>query len=195
MRRSALIALVSAGALWAFASAAKGPDDDKDRPGRGPRPHGSHARPAGSHPRPPGSLFPRLAGSVDLSELQRKHQAHLEELRARLAELRRTRQERREKRLEGLRKDYPPELLADARVRDELRVHARRMSRLRRAELVAKTELEEPRRSQVLARVKGLFEREEARHARRLAKLRSGAPSGGSAAPGSVAPAPKGSAP
>jgi hypothetical protein len=123
-------------------------------------------------------------------------------MRARMEELRQTRMERRRQHVEAARRRYPPEVLADARVRDEFRIHARRMARLRRAELVAKTELDEPKRGEVLARVKRLMEREDARHDKRIARLRSGPGPGGSAAPhptpsasAALHPTPKASAP
>jgi hypothetical protein len=100
------------------------------------------------------------------------------------------------KRIEAFRARYSADVLSSPQVRSELRNHARRMAFLRRAEFVAKNELEDPKRTEVLARVKRLFEREEARHARRMEKLRSGpfpASSGSGVRP--AMPAPKRSAP
>jgi hypothetical protein len=186
MRHLTRIAVPAAVVLWALSGTAKGPDDDK--PGRGPPPHASHARPAGS-------LLPHPRGSAEPGERGRRAEARREENRVRMEELRQTRRERRLKHIEAFRKHYPAELLGNPRVKDEFRVHARRMARLRRAEFVAKTELEEPKRSEVLARVKRLIEREEARHEKRVTRLRSG---GGPAPSASVRPglaAPKASAP
>jgi len=185
MRRSILIGSVAlASAAWALSAFAKPPADD--RPGPGVHPLAS-ARPAGSMPRP--------RGSADVGELSRRNQARHEATRARLAELESTRQARRLKRLEAFRLRYSAELLHDPGVRRELNHHARRMAFLHRAEFVAKNELEDPKRTQVLERVKRLLEREDARHAKRMQKLRSASPlsSASGTRPGGAAP--KGSAP
>jgi hypothetical protein len=203
MRRSALMmSLALATTVWGLSVFAKPPDGDKpdkpDKPGSGLRPHASATRPLGSMPRPPGS-GPRPAGSVgahphDLAGAMRGNQARSEASKARLAELANTRQARRVKHLETFRLRYPQAVLSDPHVRNELRHHARRMAFLHRAEFLAKHELEEPKKTQVLERVKRLLAREEARHTKRMEKLRSAASPPGSASVKPVLAAPKGSA-
>src|SRR5688572_4478636 len=193
MKRSTLTFGVAALAtLSAFGAFAKPGEDDK--PGRGPHPAGSMPhpagpmpRPAGSMPRPPGSMVAHPRGSADTAEVFRR--ARGEAHQKRLAELENTRPNRRQQRLQNLRGRYSAEVLADTRVRNELRHHARRMAFLHRAEFIANTELEEPKKSKVLSRVKKLLEREETRHDKRMDHLRSNAAPGGSG----VAPAGSGS--
>jgi hypothetical protein len=193
MKRSTLtFGIAALATVTAFGAFAKPGDDDK--PGRGPRP-------AGSLPRPAASMVAHPRGSADAADVFRR--ARREAQLKRLAELETTRPNRRQQRLQNLRVRYSADVLADARVRNELRNHARRMAFLHRAELIANTELEEPKKSQVLSRVKKLVDREEARHGKRMDHLRSNAgPAGsgpgprgsGSAGPPRLLPAPKGSA-
>jgi hypothetical protein len=93
-----------------------------------------------------------------------------DEIRAKLSELKATRDGRRDARVSELRARYGA-ATEDPAFRAELRVHARRMAFLHRAQLVAATELAEPKRSRTLARISGLTAKEQRRHGSRMEAL------------------------
>jgi hypothetical protein len=137
---------------------------------------------------------PAASGSVrsvqdELGEAFRKHRPNAAELEKRLAELRASGQTRRTAHLANLRMRFDERLLHDRDVLAELRAHARRQAFLNRAKVVAATELEEPKRSAVLARIDKLLAREQVRYDKRIAKLKL------TAQPSSSTSAPAGSAP
>jgi hypothetical protein len=123
----------------------------------------------------------------ELAEAVRRGGVRPEEIRARLGELATTRTARRDARVAELQARHDTATLNDPAFREELRVHARRMAFLRRAQMVAAADLVEPKRSQTLARINALTAKEERRHQARLASLRSRIPKLAGAA-GSVSP-------
>jgi hypothetical protein len=112
----------------------------------------------------------------ELAEAVRRGGVRPEEIRARLSELTTTRAARRDARLAELHARHGTATLNDPAVREEMRVHARRMALLHRAQIVAASDLAEPKRSQTLARISALTAKEERRHDSRLVALRSRVP-------------------
>jgi hypothetical protein len=112
----------------------------------------------------------------ELAEAVRRGGVRPEEIRARLSELATTRTARRDARLAELHARHGTATLNDPAFQEELRVHARRMAFLHRAQIVAAADLVEPKRSQTLARIGALTAKEERRHDARLAALRSRVP-------------------
>lgn len=98
-----------------------------------------------------------------------------EAVRAKLSELKATRNARRDARVAQLQARHGA-AIEDPAFRAELRVHARRMALLHRAQLVAAAELAEPKRSQTLERISTLTAKEERRHGSRLEALRTRKP-------------------
>jgi hypothetical protein len=113
-------------------------------------------------------------GLADLAEAMRRGSLRRDELRTKLGELGATRKARREARVAELSTRFGDAALADPALREELRVHARRMAFLHRAEMVAAMDLAEPKRAQTLA----LTAKEERRHGARVDAIRRAAPSG-----------------
>jgi len=124
------------------------------------------------HPAPSGSTGIR-SWQADVAEAFRKHRPNQEELNAAMMAARANAKGRHEARLLDMRQRYPASALANREVLAELRVHARRMAFLNRAKVVATTELDEPKRSAVIARVETLTQKEQARHQQRIDTLRA----------------------
>jgi hypothetical protein len=121
------------------------------------------------------------------------------ELKDRLAAMRDTMKERRREHQKMLEERWGA-TLANPACREELRHHARREAFLGRALLVAETEVTKDK-EKVIERIKKLMEKEDARHARAMERLKampggaapSAMPSAAPAMP-SAAPAPSASA-
>ena len=192
-----------------FAHAHEGPGGPggPGRPGGpGPFPGGPpSAFPSGFPPgRPaPSGGFPPRSWQAELAEQFRKHRPNHDEAMRMIAEARATARARREAHIAELRQRYPASALGTREGMGELRAHARRMAFLNRAKVVATTELDEPKRTTVLARIDKLIAAEQTRHQKRMEALRtpatapSGAPSAipTGVASSDAAAAPKGSAP
>ncbi len=116
--------------------------------------------------------------------------------KARTAELMATNRARRAARAAMLHQRFGARALSDQSLVAELKLHARRMAYLNRARLVAENEIEEPKRSKVLARIQKLVDKEGARHERRVAKFTNPmpAPSGSAAEKTNDMPAPSAAA-
>jgi len=154
-----------------------------------------------SRPAPSGSVGVR-SWQADVAEAFRKHRPNRDELKAAMTAAQASAKVRREARLTEMHQRYGAQALANREVLAELRVHAKRMAFLNRAKVVATTELDEPKRGTVIARVEKLTQREQARHQERMDALHasaSGAPSGSARfappAPPSGAPRPGASGP
>lgn len=193
--RSLLLASV-AGLLVAVTAASFA----KPPPGPGPH-HPPRPLPSGSagarrgppHPLPSGSTAP-WRGLGDAAHGRGPNAA---KLRAKLEALRASGPARRAAHIAVLQRRFGQAALGSAPLRQELATHARRMAFLKRARLVATTELEESKRDSAVARIDKLVTLEQERHERRLAELHLDHPApgpSGSAAP-TTAPAPSGSAP
>jgi hypothetical protein len=183
MTPKALGLIVSAGVLGVVAlGMAKAEPGERARLAASAMPSGS----AGfRHPRP------------DWADGFRKKRPDPKEIQAHIAEFRASAAARRAEHMSEIRQRFGPKLLGTREFAEEFRHHARRMAFLRRAKFVATTELEEPKRTAALARIDKLTEREQARHERRVEKLKSNqpspGPSGAPSAAASAAPAPSGS--
>ena len=149
---------------------------------------GSAAAPSGS------SNVRSLQG--EMAEEFRRHRPKPHELEAKLGELRATGPARRAAHRAELRLHYAGAVLHNKDLLAELRQHARRVAFMTRAKFIATTELEEPKRTAALARIDKLMSREQARHERKVEKLKLAVPPPGpSGAPSAAAtPAPSGSA-
>jgi len=150
----------------------------------------------GPRPLPSGSSAARHP-AADWAEGFRKKRPNPKEVEARIAEVKATVASRRAQHLAELKGRFGAQVLATREFAQEFRIHARRMAFIHRAQFIATTEFDEPRRSKALARIDKLMEREQARHERHLEKLKSGqaagVPSGAPSAVASAAPAPSGS--
>ncbi len=140
-------------------------------------------------PAPSAEAAPSAASSAEAAgsgELARRWHRHLA-----------TRLERRERHRAELVKTVGTRL-ADARVRDELRLHATRASELTRLRFLAENSRSGSARDKLLARIAKLSDREHQRHEARLASLlREGSrPSASASAPRpAAAPASAGAKP
>ena len=101
------------------------------------------------------------------------------ELKQAEKELREARKKKREEHLAEMRAKWG-EILKRPGVKEEMRLHMRRMSRLHRIEKLAK----EHKKPELEKRVMAAIEREKARHQKKMEELKGGAP----------APAPSGGA-
>lgn len=126
----------------------------------------------------------------DLADSFRLHRPTQEQMRAAIAAAHATAQARRQAHMAEARQRYGALASSNREVFVELRVHARRMAFLNRAKLVATTELEDPKRSTVLARIEKLTAAEQARHLGRMDALKANAapaPSAGAPTEGNPA--------
>lgn len=141
-------------------------------------------------PAPSGSAGVR-SWQADMAEAFRKHRPNREELKAAMTAAQAGAKGRREARLTEMRQRYGAAALANREVLAELRVHAKRMAFLNRAKVVATTELDEPKRATVIARIDKLTQREQSRHQERMDALQAnpaGAPFGSGRPAPSAAP-------
>lgn len=181
MKAKALGFIVGAGVIGVVGFGAAKPE-----PGARARLAAS-AIPSGSarHPRP------------DWADGFRKKRPDPKDVQAHIAEFRASAAARRAEHMAELRQRFGQRMFANRELGEELRRHARRMAFLRRAKFIATTELDEPKRAAALGRIEKLVTREEARHDKRVEKLKSDAPSPGPSgtpsAATSSAPAPSGS--
>jgi hypothetical protein len=106
------------------------------------------------------------------------------ELDARVAEMNRNRNARRKDHADGLKDQWGGRVLNQPGAREELRTHARREAFLYRALFLAHTDPSVKGRDALVARIDGILDREDTRHAEAMERLRPVA-----AAP-SAAPAP-----
>jgi hypothetical protein len=164
-------------------AAGRGPHDhDHGREGAGPPGHPPGARPPHGHRGFRGLGFEFSRGKMTKPELEK-----------RIAEMRDNRAERRKERREALRQRWGA-ALAHPAVREELRHHARREAFLSRALFLAQTQAAPKDKERLVARIEKLIEKEDARHARAMERLKSMPPppasAAAAAAPGaSAAPA------
>lgn len=98
------------------------------------------------------------------------------ELKQAEKELREARKKRREEHLAEMRAKWG-EILKKPGVKEEMRVHARRMSRLRRIEKIAR----DAKKEAVVKRATALQEKEKARHQKKMDELKSQPAPAGSA--------------
>jgi hypothetical protein len=95
-----------------------------------------------------------------------------EELKDRLDKLRANMAERRREHREAIRTRWGG-MLAAAPAREEVRLHGRRMAMLNRALFLTQTEVKPPNQEKLLQRIEKLIDRENARHERAMARLKS----------------------
>jgi hypothetical protein len=206
MKNSGLFSLTAVIALGVVGLAQAKPEPGNSGVGHGhppgPPPGGSgfaHGRPGGPEPMGSGFLRPGPApsGSVrevrswqaDVAEAFRKHRPNKEELRDAITKAQASAKGRREARLLEMRQRYGAAAFANREVLAEFRVHARRMAFLNRAKVVATTELDEPKRSKVIARVDKLTQSEQERHEKRMEAFRAARPGEPGGAPSLAASA------
>jgi hypothetical protein len=159
--------------------------------GRGPHDHDHHRGPgAGPSGRPPGARPPHAHRGFRGLGFEFSHgKLTKPELDKRIAEMRESKAERRKERREELRLRWGAALMHPA-VREELRHHARREAFLSRALFLAQTQAAPKDKDKLIERIEKLIEKEDARHARAMERLKSMPPPPASAAPGtSAAPA------
>lgn len=186
----------SAACVWAQAPSSRAERAPRARPSASvPRPPGWPAPSAWTLPSGLASARPAPSGRSgrslsELAEAVRRGVVRPDEIRTRLGELAATRSARRDARLAELKARHGADTLEDPGFREELRIHARRMAFLHRAQIVAAADLAEPKRAQTLARIHALTGKEERRHDARLAALRSRIPKQGVAAASASAAAP-----
>jgi hypothetical protein len=175
MKRLGMFSLVTVSVLGFGGLASATPDPAASVLRGRPAPSGAHPGPFGAHPAPSGSMGVR-SSQAEMAEIFRKHRPNQEELKAAMSAAQANAKGRREARLLEMRHRYAAATLANREVFTELRIHAKRMAFLNRAKVVATTELDEPKRSKVIARVEKLTLTEQARHQRRMETLRADGP-------------------
>jgi len=182
-----------AACVWAQEPSSRPERAPRPRPSAGaPLPSGWPAPSAWTLPSGAPSAWPLPSGRAgrnlaELAEAMRRGTLRRDEVRAKLGELGNTRKARREARVAELSARYGDAALADPALREELRVHARRMAFLHRAQMVAAMDLAEPKRTQTLARISALSAKEERRHGSRVEAIRRAAPSGSAVASSATA--------
>jgi hypothetical protein len=189
MNPKALASIVGVGlvSLSGLGDAKADKPDKPDKPGLGERMRGPGPGPSGS-----ASAGPRHIHG-DWAEDFRKRRPTPKELVERLAEIKASAGARRSAHMAEVRARFGA-ALGRHEVMEELRRHARRVAFLNRAKFIATTELDEPKRTTVLARIDKLITKEKARHERRVEKLKTNAPSPGPSGSASAAPTPPTSA-
>jgi hypothetical protein len=95
------------------------------------------------------------------------------ELDARVAEMHRNRSERRKEHLEGLKARWGATLLNHPGARELLRINGRREAYLARALFLAHTDPSIKDRAKLVARIQGIIDTEEERHAKAMEALQS----------------------
>jgi hypothetical protein len=95
-----------------------------------------------------------------------------EELKERMEKLRSTMPERRREHREAVRARWGS-VLATAPARDEVKVHGRRMAMLNRALFLAQTEAKPPNQEKLIQRIEALIQRENTRHERAMANIKT----------------------
>jgi hypothetical protein len=136
--------------------------DDKGEPGHGRGPDG--AGPPGHAHGPRG--FRGLGGEFAKGSITRA------ELKERVAAMQKDRGERRHDHRVDLKTRYGA-TLANPACREELRHHARREAFLDRALFVAQTEVTTKDKDKLIERIQKLIEKEDARHAKAMERLKS----------------------
>ncbi len=104
----------------------------------------------------------------DKKDAKKDAKEALKDLREARQKLRDTRKERREEMLKSA-KDKWGDLVKKPKVREELKVHARRMARLNHMEALAK----ENNKTEALERIQKLRDKENARHEKRMEALKA----------------------
>jgi hypothetical protein len=145
-----------------------GPSASAPHPGHSGGPHGMGHMGHMGHGRFRSSEVSALVKQLRAGEITRG------EFEAKFKELRKTAKERRKARLEEVRSRFDAAVLKAAPVKEEFRVHARRMAFLNRAQVVAQTELTGDKQKKTLARIDKLIELENERHEKALAKIKGG---------------------
>ncbi len=159
-----------------------GPSASAPHPGHSGGPHGMGHGHGPFHGAGVPALVKQLrAGTITRAEFDTKFK-----------ELRSTIKERRKAHQSELRERFDATVLRSAPFKEELRIHARRMAFLNRAQVVAQSELTGDKQKKTLARIDKLIELESQRHEKAVARIKGGdapTPPGSAIAAASAAPA------